>query len=59
MEQFEEEKVVQNTKIAALRVHVERALQRMKIFAVMTDKIVYNIQPYFSPILAILASDKF
>lgn len=56
MGQFEEEEAVKNTRIAALRVHVERALQRMKIFAVMTDRIEYNLHPYVNEILIIVAA---
>ncbi len=70
MDQFEEEEQVKNTRIAALRVHVERAIQRVKIFAVMTDKMEYCLHPYVNEILIvvsaianltkpILAADKF
>lgn len=56
MGQFEEEETIKNTRIAALRVHVERALQRVKIFAVMTDRIEYNLHPYVNDILIVVAA---
>lgn len=56
MEQFEEEETIKNTRIASLRVHVERALQRVKIFAVMTDRMEYNLHPYVNEILVVVAA---
>lgn len=54
--QFEEAEVLVNTKVAVARVHVERVIQRLKVFAVMTDKIEYNIFPYIDDIAMILAA---
>lgn len=55
-EQFEELEVISNTKIAVLRVHVERAIQRMKIFRVLTHRMEYNIAPQINNILIITAA---
>lgn len=68
--QFEELEQISNTKIAVLRVHVERVIQRMKIFRIITHRMEYNILPQVDNIIflcaamanltnPILAADKF
>lgn len=54
--QFAEIDQICNTKIAALRVHVERAIQRMKIFSILFDRMEYNILPQVDNIIHICAS---
>lgn len=46
--QFGEDEVVINTKIASARVHVERSIQRMKIFSILCDKIDHNLMQYLN-----------
>lgn len=54
--QFEENEVVENTKVAVARVHVERVIQRLKIFAILKDQIDHNILPYISDIVFIISA---
>lgn len=69
-QQFEESEVIENTKVAVARVHVERAIQRITIFNILKDKIEDNILPNISDIFfissaltnlttPILSNDKF
>lgn len=54
--QFEENEVVENTKVAVARVHVERVIQRLKIFSILKDQIDHNILPYISDIVFIISA---
>ena len=40
--QFSEKQLVVTCRIASLRIHVERAMKRMKIFIFLTDHYLYN-----------------
>lgn len=52
--QFNENEVVENTKVSIARVHVERAIQRMKIFSILRDKIEYNILSQVDKIFSVI-----
>lgn len=54
--QFEEAEVYENTDIASARVHVERFIQRLKIFAILSDKIDHNMLHHLDDILVIIAA---
>lgn len=54
--QFEKDEVIENTKVAVARVHVERVIQRLKIFSVLKDKIDHNLLPYMSDIFFIISA---
>lgn len=54
--QFEEAEQICNTKIARLRVHVERAIQRIKIFAILTDRMEWNVLPQVDNIIYLCAA---
>lgn len=54
--QFEEEEVFENTKVAVARVHVERIIQRLKIFSILKNKIDHNMLPYLSDIFFIISA---
>ena len=47
--------VTSTVEIASARVHVERVIQRMKLFEILTSKVSVKIIPYFEEILTIIS----
>lgn len=54
--QFDEDEVIQNTKVSTARVHVERVIQRLKIFGILNHKIEHNILPHINDIFFIISA---
>lgn len=52
---FPENDVHTNTEISIARVHVERVIQRLKIFAILRDQIEYHLLPYVDDIIKVIA----
>lgn len=68
--QFSPEEAKLNADIASARVHVERSIQRVKMFKILKEKISWKLVPYIEDIVAVvtglvnlksplLADDKF
>ncbi|XP_039312190.1 uncharacterized protein LOC120359286 [Solenopsis invicta] len=53
--QLNTDKVAHTNKIAAARVHVERAIQRFKMFKIVKCKISWTLIPYIDDICTIIA----
>lgn len=54
--QLNEADVITNTKIAVVRVHVERAIEKMTMFAMLSGSVDYNVLPCVDDIVYIIAS---
>ncbi|KAM7298112.1 hypothetical protein ISCGN_018738 [Ixodes scapularis] len=54
-EQLSMQDAKSNQNIAAARVHVERAIQRMKLFRILRDNFSTDLLPQFDDIVAIIA----
>ncbi|KAJ8685414.1 hypothetical protein QAD02_021207 [Eretmocerus hayati] len=54
--QLSPEESLLTNQIAAARVHVERVIQRMKLWKIMKDKITLTTLPYFDDIVKIVAA---
>ncbi|XP_064461896.1 uncharacterized protein LOC135372128 [Ornithodoros turicata] len=54
-QQFSKEEALQTKKIAAARVHVERAIQRIKLFKILSSKLPWHMVPYVDDIVTIAA----
>lgn len=54
--QFAEEVVFENTKVSAARVHVERAIQRIKIFSILQDRVEHNMLCCISDIFLVISA---
>lgn len=50
-----QKEIIETREIASLRIHVERATERMKNFAVLTKIMDLNIAPRLHQILVIVA----
>ena len=48
--QFSKENCIMTQEVASARVHVERTIQRVKLFKIMSSKITCQIAPYMSEI---------
>lgn len=55
VEQLSKEDAATNVVIAKARVHVERAIQRIRVFKIMTEKIEYNMLPWIEDIAFVVA----
>ncbi|XP_064458895.1 uncharacterized protein LOC135369175 isoform X2 [Ornithodoros turicata] len=53
--QLSERAALQNQSIAAARVHVERAIQRMKVFKILREPFDADMLPYFDKVITIIA----
>jgi len=47
--------VVMTNEIAAARVHVERTIQRFKMFKILKQKISWSLTPYIDNIYTVIA----
>ncbi|XP_064462933.1 uncharacterized protein LOC135373797 [Ornithodoros turicata] len=54
--QFTKSEAMRTRKIAAARVHVERAIQRIKLFKILTHKLTWNMVPFADDVLLISAA---
>lgn len=48
--QFSKEEVLESRKIASARVHVERAIERIKNYKILTRRVSRKLLPYLSKI---------
>ncbi|KAJ8684818.1 hypothetical protein QAD02_020611 [Eretmocerus hayati] len=53
---FTLEESIQTNEIAAARVHVERVIQRMKLWKILKDKITLTTVPYIDDIVKVIAA---
>lgn len=54
-QQLSKDEAERNQKISAARVHVERAIQRMKIFKILTDNFAVDLLPYIDDVVGTIA----
>ncbi|KAJ8668782.1 hypothetical protein QAD02_000041 [Eretmocerus hayati] len=54
--QLSPEESLLTNEIATARVHVERVIQRMKLWKIMKDKVTLTTLPYYDDIVKILAA---
>ena len=52
--QFSEEEAKMTAEIARARVHVERAIQRLKLYSVLKQKIPWTLLPYANSIIVVI-----
>ncbi len=50
-----ESKILETREIASLRIHVERAIQKMKTFRILTKKKGFHLSPLLYQILVVVA----
>lgn len=55
-EQFSKEEAEQTADIAHARVHVERAIQRIKLFNILNDQIDWFIIPYINDVMNVVCA---
>lgn len=55
-QQLTKKEAEENANIAASRVHVERCIQRIRIFKIMTQRVEWNILPYIDDIASIVSA---
>lgn len=53
--QLSAEDCIRNRKIARSRVHVERVVQRLKNFRILTDELSWNMVPYVPDVLHVIS----
>lgn len=53
---FNDANVITNTKVAVLKLHVERAIEKMNMFKIMTTTVEYHLLPHIDDIVFIIAS---
>lgn len=54
--QFSEEKANTNVAIASARVHIERRNQRLKVFKLLSNRILWNLMNIVHDILIVIAA---
>lgn len=54
-QQFSSQDVYRNKNIAKARVHIERKIQRIKIFAILKHKVSWKLVPYIDAIVRTIA----
>lgn len=54
--QFPKQEVALTADIAAARVHVERAIQRFKMFKIVKHKVAWSLVPYMNDITTVVAA---
>ena len=54
--QFSEQEAAVNTKVARARVHVERMIQRIKVFKILKCRIPWNLLPYVADIFMVCSA---
>jgi hypothetical protein len=54
--QFTQEQLEDTQKIASVRIHVERVIQRLKIFRILTHRFEYSLLPHVNKILRVCAA---
>ena len=54
--QFTKSEVALTAKIAATRVHVERKIQRLKVFKILKGKLEFTLLPHINEIVTVVAA---
>lgn len=53
--QFTKQQMAATKKIASVRIHIERVIQRMKIFKILSHRLNYRMLPHLTKILKVIA----
>lgn len=52
---FTREQMAKTKKIASVRIHVERAIQRLKIFKILSHRLDHRMLPHVKKIITVIA----